>query len=54
MTIETIARPARAPRPAPITLTPSAEARIADLLARADAAYASARVAIQQPLGVAL
>ena len=28
--------------------------KVADLLARADAAYASARAAIQQPLGVAL
>ena len=28
--------------------------KVADLLARADAAYGSARAAIQQPLGVAL
>lgn len=44
MTTETIARPARPPRPAPITLTPSAEARIADLMARAPGPVAGVRL----------
>ena len=43
MTTETIARPAR-PRPAPITLTASAEARIADLLAKASGPVAGVRL----------
>ena len=44
MTTETIARPARAPRPAPITLTASAEARIADLMAKAPGPVAGVRL----------
>ena len=43
MTTETIARPQRA-RPAPITLTASAEARIADLLAKAPGPVAGVRL----------
>ena len=43
MTTDTIARPAR-PRPAPITLTASAEARIADLLAKASGPVAGVRL----------
>lgn len=43
MTTETIARPARA-RPAPITLTGAAEARIADLMAKAPGPVAGVRL----------
>ncbi len=43
MTTETITRPARQ-RPAPITLTASAEARIADLIARATGPVAGVRL----------
>lgn len=43
MTTETVARPARA-RPAPITLTASAEARIADLMAKAPGPVAGVRL----------
>jgi iron-sulfur cluster assembly protein len=43
MTTETIARPAR-PRPAPITLTAAAEARIADLIAKAPGPVAGVRL----------
>ena len=43
MTTETIARPVRA-RPAPITLTASAEARIADLMAKAPGPVAGVRL----------
>ncbi len=43
MITETIARPVRA-RPAPITLTASAEARIADLMAKAPGPVAGVRL----------
>ena len=43
MTTETITRPARH-RPAPITLTASAEARIADLMAKAPGPVAGVRL----------
>ncbi|MCG2840737.1 iron-sulfur cluster assembly accessory protein [Sandaracinobacter sp. RS1-74] len=43
MTTDTLARPAR-PRPAPITLTPGAERRIADLIAKAPGPVAGVRL----------
>jgi iron-sulfur cluster assembly protein len=44
MTIDTLAPATRRPRPAPLTLTPAAEQRIADLLARAPGPVAGVRL----------
>ena len=44
MHAETIARPARRPRAAPITVTPAAATRIADLIAKAPEAAAGVRL----------
>lgn len=44
MAIDILARPARRPRPAPITVRPNAAARIAELIARAPETAAGVRL----------